>query len=125
MTWRFNVETAVAQVALLEAGAVGLGAWVVTVLASSAADLTGLLAAGTLAIVGFFVIPYKRTQAKGRFRGQGDGLAGQAYGIAARSILPRGGRDRCANEGRNASLFPVRSVGTGSHGYSAIRARES
>ena len=63
-----GVETAVAQVALLEVGAVGLGAWVVTALASSAADVTGLLAAGTLAIVGFFVIPYKRKQAKERFR---------------------------------------------------------
>ncbi len=63
-----SVETAVAQVALLEVGAVGLGAWVVTALASSAADITGLLAAGTLAIVGIFVIPYKRKQAKDRFR---------------------------------------------------------
>lgn len=63
-----GVETAVAQVALLEVGAVGLGAWVVTALASSAADITGLLAAGTLAIVGVFVIPYKRKQAKDRFR---------------------------------------------------------
>ena len=63
-----SVESAVAQVALLEVGAVGLGAWVVTVLASSAADFTGLLAAGTLAIVGLFIIPYKRTRAKNRFR---------------------------------------------------------
>lgn len=63
-----NVENAVAQVALLEAGAVGLGTLVVTLLASSAADFTGLLAAGTLAVVGLFVIPYKRTQAKTQFR---------------------------------------------------------
>ncbi len=63
-----GVEMAVAQVALLEAGAVGLGAWVVTVIATSAADITGLLAAGTLAIVGLFIIPYKRNQAKERFR---------------------------------------------------------
>lgn len=63
-----NVENAVAQVALIEAGAVGLGTLVVTLLASSAADVTGLLAAGTLAVVGLFVIPYKRQQAKIRFR---------------------------------------------------------
>ncbi len=63
-----SVENAVAQVALLEAGAVGLGTLVVTLLASSAADFTGLLAAGTLAVVGLFVIPYKRTQAKNQFR---------------------------------------------------------
>jgi small GTP-binding protein len=63
-----GVETAVAQVALMEAGAVGLGALVLTLLASTAADITGLLAAGTLAILGLFVIPYKRQQAKQQFR---------------------------------------------------------
>jgi hypothetical protein len=34
---------------------------------SSSLDVTGILAAGTLAIVGFFVIPYKRKQAKDKF----------------------------------------------------------
>ncbi len=63
-----NVESAVAQVALIEAGAVGLGTLVMTALASSAADFTGLLAAGTLAIIGLFVIPYKRQKAKANFR---------------------------------------------------------
>ena len=62
-----HVEAAVAQVALLEVGAVGLGAAVMILIASSAADITGLLAAGTMAIVGLFVIPYKRKQAKDRF----------------------------------------------------------
>jgi predicted ArsR family transcriptional regulator len=38
------------------------------VIASSTLDITGILAAGTLAIVGFFVIPYKRKQAKENFK---------------------------------------------------------
>ncbi len=63
-----NVEAAVAQTALFEAGAVGLGVLVSTALLSSALDITGIIAAGTLAIVGFFVIPYKRKQAKDNFR---------------------------------------------------------
>jgi small GTP-binding protein len=63
-----NVETAVAYVAAMEAGAVGLGALVMALVASSALDITGLLAAGTIAIVGFFVIPYKRKQAKDSFK---------------------------------------------------------
>jgi len=63
-----NVEAAVAQTALFEVGAVGLGALVATAVASSALDVTGIIAAGTLAIVGFFVIPYKRKQAKDKFR---------------------------------------------------------
>jgi hypothetical protein len=63
-----SVESAVAQTALLEAGAIGLGTIVSLAVLSSTLDITGLLAAGTLAIVGFFVIPYKRRQAKERFK---------------------------------------------------------
>lgn len=63
-----NVENAVAQTALFEAGAIGLGALVSTALLSSALDITGTIAAGTLAIVGLFVIPYKRKQARENFQ---------------------------------------------------------
>lgn len=65
-----QVEAAVAQTALFEAGAVGLGALVTTAVLSSTLDITGMIAAGTLAIVGFFVIPYKRKKAKDNFRGK-------------------------------------------------------
>ena len=75
-----NVESAVAQVALLEAGAIGLGALVMTAIASAALDITGLLAAGTLAVVGFFVIPYKRKQAKESFREKMQGLREKLLG---------------------------------------------
>lgn len=63
-----SVEAAVAQTAILEAGAVGLGAIVTFAVLSSAVDITGTLAAGTMAILGFFVIPFKRKQAKENFR---------------------------------------------------------
>lgn len=63
-----HVETAVAQMALLEVGAVGLGTLVTAAVLSSRLDVTGILTAGTLAILGFFVIPYKRKQAKDNFR---------------------------------------------------------
>jgi small GTP-binding protein len=63
-----SVEAAVAQTALLEVGAVGLGALVTIAVLSSALDITGILAASTMAILGFFVIPFKRKQAKDRFK---------------------------------------------------------
>jgi hypothetical protein len=47
---------------------VGLGALVTAAVLSSSLDVTGIVAAGTLAIVGFFVIPYKRKQAKDKFK---------------------------------------------------------
>ncbi len=63
-----SVEAAVAQTALLEVGAVGLGALVTIAVLSSTMDITGILAASTLAILGFFVIPFKRKQAKDDFK---------------------------------------------------------
>jgi small GTP-binding protein len=63
-----SVEAAVAQTALLEVGAVGLGTLVSIAVLSSSLDITGILAAGTMAILGFFVIPFKRKQAKDQFK---------------------------------------------------------
>ena len=63
-----HVETAVAQTALLEVGAVGLGTLVTAAVLSTSLDITGILAAGTLAILGIFVIPFKRKQAKDNYR---------------------------------------------------------
>ena len=62
------VESSVAQTALVEAGAVGLGTAVTILIGSSAMDVTGMLFAGVIAVVGFFIIPYKRQQAKTRFK---------------------------------------------------------
>ena len=63
-----SVEAAVAQTALFEAGALGLGAIVTWAVLSSALDITGTLAAGVMAILGLFVIPFKRKQAKEDFQ---------------------------------------------------------
>jgi len=63
-----HVETAVLQTGLVEAGALGLGAIIATTVTVAAFDVTGILLAGTLAVLGLFVIPYKRKQAKDKFR---------------------------------------------------------
>jgi small GTP-binding protein len=75
-----QVEKAVAHVALIEAGAVGLGALVAFAVTSSALDITGTLAAGMLAVLGFFIIPFKRKQVKERFRTKMENLREQLYG---------------------------------------------
>ncbi|MBP7692811.1 MAG: dynamin family protein [Anaerolineales bacterium] len=75
-----SVETAVAQTALLEVGAVGLGTLIVSLFASSAVDVTGVLAAGLLAVVGLFIIPYKRQQAKDQFSAKMEALRQKLHG---------------------------------------------
>ncbi len=63
-----SVRTAVAGAALAQVGAVGLGAMVSALATTTAADVTGIVAAGTVAVIGMFVIPSKRAQAKSQLR---------------------------------------------------------
>jgi hypothetical protein len=63
-----HVESAVAQTAIVEAGAVGLGTLITAAISAAAVDVTGVLIAGLIAILGLFIIPYKRSQAKDRFK---------------------------------------------------------
>ena len=63
-----GVRTAVAGAALAQAGAIGLGAMVAALATTTAADVTGIVAAGAIAVLGLFVIPSKRKQAKGQLR---------------------------------------------------------
>jgi small GTP-binding protein len=59
-----SVRTAIAQTALVEVGAIGLGAVLVALLHTVAADATGVLAAGTVAVLGLFILPRRRSTAK-------------------------------------------------------------
>ncbi|MCC6859103.1 MAG: dynamin family protein [Bryobacterales bacterium] len=63
-----SVQKAVANTALLEVGAVGLGTVVSIAASTTAADFTGLAAAGLLATLGLFVIPQKRRATKKELR---------------------------------------------------------
>ena len=63
-----GIRFAVALAASLEVGAVGLGTILTIALTTTAADITGILAAGALAALGLFVLPSKRRQAKAGLR---------------------------------------------------------
>jgi small GTP-binding protein len=59
-----EIQGAFATTALAEAGAIGLGTIVVTVVTGAAADLTGILLATALAVGGLYILPRKRRQAQ-------------------------------------------------------------
>lgn len=59
-----GAQTAVAAAAALEIGAVGLGAVIAAIATTVAVDVTGILLASLVAILGFFVIPARRRKAK-------------------------------------------------------------
>ncbi|HEX5385134.1 MAG TPA: dynamin family protein [Gemmatimonadales bacterium] len=88
-----DVQGTFATTALAEAGALGIGALVATVLTGAAADVTGLLLAAALAVTGFWVIPHRRRQAQRDFERRvdhlrerlRDGLTRQVHGEIAQS----------------------------------------
>jgi small GTP-binding protein len=59
-----GVQRAVAGTALVEVGAIGLGATISLVASGSVADTTGILAASTMAALGLFILPHRRRRAK-------------------------------------------------------------
>lgn len=63
-----SVQKAVTGTALAEAGALGLGATVALMASSTAVDVTGLAAAGLLAVVGLLILPVRRRRAKADLR---------------------------------------------------------
>ncbi len=69
-----GIQDALAQTALVEVGAVGLGVVLHALLASAAADATGILAASLLGVLGFAILPYKKSQAKHDLREKTDEL---------------------------------------------------
>jgi hypothetical protein len=69
-----RVQDALAQTALAGVGAVSLGVILHALLASAAADATGILAASVVGALGLAILPYKKSQAKADLRTKTDEL---------------------------------------------------
>ena len=69
-----SVRGAVAQVAMAEAGALGLGALVVAAASTLAFDVTGILLASFVAGLGLFILPQKKRRAREEFRERAEQL---------------------------------------------------
>ncbi len=63
-----TMRDAVAQTAVAEVGAVSLGALVAAIVGTAAADITGILAAATIAGLGLYIIPHRRRVVRNEFR---------------------------------------------------------
>jgi small GTP-binding protein len=65
-----GAQVAVAASAAVEVGAVGLGTLVTILATTLAIDVTGILLAGAMAVLGVFIIPARRRQAKTDMHGK-------------------------------------------------------
>ena len=63
-----SLKNAVANTALVEVGAVGLGTLIAVLASSTVLDVTGVLAASAMAVLGLFVIPSRRRRLKDELR---------------------------------------------------------
>ena len=63
-----DVRDAVAHTAVLQVGALGLGTIVTMLATSSAVDVTGVMAAGAISVLGLLILPAKRRQANDELR---------------------------------------------------------
>ena len=63
-----SIQESVALVGLVEVGAISLGLVLNALLATAAADVTGILAAGIIGVLGLAIIPYRRGVAKNELR---------------------------------------------------------
>jgi small GTP-binding protein len=81
-----EIQGTFATTALAQAGAIGLGTLVVTLVSSAAADVTGILLATALAVGGFYVIPRRRRQAKLDFGRRIDQLRTHLKDVLTRQV---------------------------------------
>ena len=65
-----GAQTAVAALAATEVGAISLGALIAILATTAAADATGIILASVIALLGLFIIPAKKRQAKAELRGK-------------------------------------------------------
>ena len=72
-----DVQNAMLQTAAVEVSAIGLGAILVAMLHTTLLDFTGVLSAGVLAALGFYVLPYRRNKMKADLRTKINSLRAQ------------------------------------------------
>jgi small GTP-binding protein len=81
-----EIQGTFATTALAQAGALGIGTLVVTVLTGAAADVTGILLATALAVSGFYIIPRKRRQAQRELQERIQQLGGRLRDVLTRQV---------------------------------------
>jgi small GTP-binding protein len=103
-----DVQKAVAGTAVVEVGAVGLGATVAMLATGSAADATGIAAAGLLAAVGLYILPHRRKRAKAELKARVEALRAEVMASLRQHFAAEAGRSQ--GRIRNAIAPYVRFV---------------
>jgi small GTP-binding protein len=98
-----KVRESVAQAALLQVSALGLGTIVAVLASTTAADVTGILAAGALSLIGLFLLPARREKARRELAAKVSAVRAKLMASLTASFESE--RDRAAARVREAT-FP-------------------
>jgi hypothetical protein len=105
-----SIQGALAQTAVAEVGAVGIGAVIVALATTRFLDVTGLIAAAIIAGYGLFVLPNQRRKARREFREKTDSLRERLGEVVGRQFDKE--LDRSVERMRNAIAPYTRFVRT-------------
>jgi small GTP-binding protein len=89
-----EVQRAVTNTALVEVGAVGLGATIALAIGGSTADVTGVVAASTVAVLGLLILPHRRRRAKMDLRNKVAAMRSQLLAALTEGFGGEAGRSR-------------------------------
>jgi small GTP-binding protein len=81
-----SVQVAVAGTAALQVGALGLGTIVTMLATTTMADMTGILAAGALSVLGLLILPARRSAAKSELRAKVEDMRGRLMAALTRQF---------------------------------------
>jgi small GTP-binding protein len=104
-----SVRESLAGAALLQVSGLGLGAIVATLASTTAADVSGFLAAGTLVVLGLLVLPARRRRARRELARKAAELSGRLVAALGESFERE--RERAAARVRAAVQPYARFVG--------------
>ena len=111
-----EVQNAMIQTAAVEVSAVGLGAILVVMLHTTLLDFTGVLSAGVLAALGFYVLPYRRNKLKADLRAKINSLRTQMDAALTRQFEAELGASLHAHARGRGPLHPLCARGAGEAG---------
>jgi small GTP-binding protein len=98
-----KVRESVAQTALLQVSALGLGTIVAALASTTAADVTGIVAAGVLSLIGFVLLPARRDKARRELAAKVGEVRGKLMGALSASFEAEAAG---ANERIRAAVAP-------------------
>ena len=106
-----DVRDAVAHTSVLQVGALGLGTIVTMLATSSAVDVTGIMAAGAISVLGLLILPARKRRATRELAEKTRQMRERLMGALTAQFDREAGPERAADPGGGRALHALRARG--------------